>query len=62
MTIIPLLVFASLCLAAISVVLFLWSARLRDSEHSDRLTLMPLEEDAAPSASEEVPHSETERS
>ncbi|MGE0143979.1 MAG: cbb3-type cytochrome oxidase assembly protein [Planctomycetota bacterium] len=62
MSIIPLLVFASLCLAAISVVLFLWSARLRDSEHSDRLTLMPLEEDAAPRSFEEVPHSETERS
>lgn len=62
MSIIPLLVFASLCLAATSVALFLWSARLRDSEHSDRLTLMPLEEDAAPTLIDQVPHSETEES
>ncbi len=46
MDVIPLLVFLSLLLGAAGVALFLWSVRLGDHEHADRLALLPLEEDA----------------
>ena len=45
MEVVPLLVLCSLALAVCGVVLFLWSTRLRDHEHADRLSLLPLEED-----------------
>ncbi len=40
-------VFVSLLLVAGSLVLFAWTVRQRDHEHSDRLALLPLEEDGA---------------
>lgn len=45
MEIVPLLVLCSLALAAGGVLMFLWSTRLRDHEHADRLSLLPLEDD-----------------
>lgn len=62
MNVIPLLVLFSLVLAAGSVLLFLWSARNRDVDHADRLSLLPLEDDAAASglAPSPVPDSVTE--
>ncbi len=48
MTVIPLLVFCSLSLAACGVIFFLYSTRRRDHQHADRLALLPLEEDASP--------------
>jgi cbb3-type cytochrome oxidase maturation protein len=54
MNVIPLLVVLSLTLAGGGVALYLWSVRLGDAEHADRLSLLPLDEDLiadAPSAS-----------
>ncbi len=48
MDVIPLLVFCSLVLGALGVLAFLYSVRQGDSEHADRLSLLPLEEDASP--------------
>lgn len=45
MEVVPLLVFCSIGLAIGGVLLFLWSTRLRDHEHAERLSLLPLEED-----------------
>ncbi len=45
MNVVPLLVLFSLVLAATSVLLFAWSARNRDADHADRLSLLPLEDD-----------------
>ncbi len=45
MNIIPLLLFCSLILVVGSVILFLFSARQGDCHESDRLCLMPLEDD-----------------
>lgn len=58
MNVVPLLVLFSLVLAATSVLLFAWSARNRDADHADRLSLLPLEDDtpmspAAPSLPQE---------
>ncbi|MCC6670223.1 MAG: cbb3-type cytochrome oxidase assembly protein [Planctomycetes bacterium] len=47
MDVIPLLVLISLGLVAIGVAFFLWSVRLGDHEHADRLALLPLEDDPA---------------
>ena len=47
MNVVVLQVFVSLMLVASSVVLFLVSVRQRDHEHADRLSLIPLEDDAA---------------
>jgi hypothetical protein len=44
--VIPLLVLCSLLLAASGVALFVASVRRGDHEHSDRLSLLPLEDDA----------------
>jgi cbb3-type cytochrome oxidase maturation protein len=50
MNVVPLLVLFSLVLATLSVLLFVWSARNRDVDHADRLSLLPLEDDVqAPS-------------
>lgn len=48
MDVVPLLVFCSLLLAGAGVVMFLYSVRNREPEHMDRLSLLPLEEDAPP--------------
>lgn len=46
MSVIVLQVFVSLMLVAGSVVLFVWTVRGRTLEHTDRLSLAPLEDDA----------------
>ncbi|MFO1054733.1 MAG: cytochrome oxidase [Planctomycetota bacterium] len=61
MNVVPLLVLFSLCLAAGSVLLFVWSARLRDAEHSDRLSLLPLEDDVTSSSVDATFDQEQER-
>jgi cbb3-type cytochrome oxidase maturation protein len=38
-------VFVSLMLVAISVAFFIWSVSRRESDHADRLSLAPLEDD-----------------
>ncbi len=48
MNVVPVLVGFSLFLAACAVLLFVYSTRNRDHEHADRLSLLPLEDDAAP--------------
>lgn len=48
MTIVVLQVFVSLVLVAGSVLLFVFTVRSRTLEHSDRLSLAPLEDDARP--------------
>lgn len=45
MSIIPLLLFCSLILVVGSIVLFVFSAKQGDCHESDRLCLMPLEDD-----------------
>jgi cbb3-type cytochrome oxidase maturation protein len=45
MNVIPILVICSLFLVACAVALFAWSVRLGDHEHTDRLALLPLDED-----------------
>lgn len=51
MSIVPLLLLCSLGLVLGSIVLFVWSARQGDCHESDRLCLLPLEDDAGPCAS-----------
>ncbi len=46
MSIVPLLLFCSLLLVAGSIVLFVFSAKQGDCHESDRLCLLPLEDDA----------------
>jgi len=46
MSIIPALLLCSLALVIASVVLFVFSAKQGDCHESDRLCLMPLEDDA----------------
>lgn len=48
MNIVPLLVAFSLFLAVCGLLLFVYSTRNRDHEHADRLSLLPLEDDAPP--------------
>ena len=45
MSIVPLLLFCSLLLVAGSIVLFVVSARQGDCHESDRMCLLPLEDD-----------------
>ena len=45
MEVLILQVFVSLCLAAGGVLLFLYSGKLRDVEHADRMALFPIEEE-----------------
>jgi hypothetical protein len=49
MEVVPLLVLCSLCLAAGALLLFLNCVSRGDHEHADRLSLLPLEDDAGPS-------------
>lgn len=46
MSVMVLQIFVSLMLVAIFVLLFVLSVRRREHEHADRLSLMPLEDDA----------------
>lgn len=46
MNIVPLLLFCSLALVIGSIVLFVFSAKQGDCDESDRLCLMPLDDDA----------------
>jgi len=55
-SILVLQIFVSLMLVAGSVVLFVYTVRARTLEHSDRLALAPLEDDA-PAAAEPAPPS-----
>jgi hypothetical protein len=57
MTIVVLQVFVSLMLVAGSVVLFVFTVRSRTLEHSDRLSLAPLEDDARPTPESSTPSS-----
>ena len=47
MNVVPILVLCSLGLAALAVLLFLYSARQGDPDHAVRLSLLPLEDDDA---------------
>ena len=47
MSVIVLQVFVSLMLVVGSVVLFVWMVRSRTLEHSERLSLKPLEDDVS---------------
>jgi nitrogen fixation-related uncharacterized protein len=53
MSIVPLLLLCSLGLVAASIVLFVWSAKQGDCHESDRLCLLPLEDDTETAAGEE---------
>lgn len=55
MSIVPLLLFCSLVLVVGSVVLFVFSAKQGDCHESDRLCLMPLEDDTAAAPAEDRP-------
>ena len=57
MTIVIMLVFVSLVLATSAVALFVRSVRERTYEHSDRLALLPMEEDAPPKPATPPPSS-----
>ena len=46
MSIVPALLFCSLLLVAGAIVLFVWSAKQGDCHESDRLCLLPLEDDS----------------
>jgi hypothetical protein len=50
--VIPLLVLCSLVLVAAAVVMFVFSARQGDCHRSDRMCLLPLEDDARTEAPE----------
>jgi hypothetical protein len=54
-TIVPLLMFCSLALVLGSIVLFVFSAKQGDCHESDRLCLMPLEDDAGPAPADPRP-------
>ena len=62
MSIVPLLLFCSLLLVAGSIVLFVFSAKQGDCHESDRLCLLPLEDDAVarPAADPKEPPTVTE--
>ncbi len=57
MSIVPLLLFCSLALVVGSVLLFVWSARQGDCHESDRLCLLPLEDDTEARPEPTVPSS-----
>jgi hypothetical protein len=61
-SIVPLLLFCSLGLVIGSIVLFVWSARQGDCHESDRLCLLPLEDDTTSSPPSSGPVASTETS
>ena len=62
MSIVPLLLFCSLGLVLGSIVLFVWSARQGDCHESDRLCLLPLDDDTTSSPQPSGPVATTETS
>lgn len=52
MNAILLTLFVSLLLATGAVLFFVWAVKRGESEHSERLALMPLDDDATPRRSE----------
>ena len=62
MSIVPLLLFCSLGLVLGSIVLFVWSARQGDCHESDRLCLLPLDDDTTSSPPPSGPVATTETS
>ncbi len=54
MEILLLTVFVSLVLAGLGVGLFVWSAKSRTFEHSDRLSILPLERETTVDADQSV--------
>lgn len=50
MNVLTLQVFVSLMLVALSVVMFVYSVRIKDHEHAERLALAPLDEDQSVSS------------
>lgn len=48
MNVIGLLVFVSLMIVAGAILAFTWSVKEHEHDHADRLSLMPLEDDAPP--------------
>ena len=46
MNVVPVLVLVSLALATLAVLLFVYVTRSGTHEHADRLSLLPLEDDA----------------
>lgn len=58
MTIVPLLMLCSLALVLGSIVLFVFSAKQGDCHESDRLCLMPLEDDTSPAPAGKRPDGE----
>jgi len=62
MSIVPLLLLCSLALVAGSIVLFVFSAKQGDCHESDRICLMPLEDDTtAPPATTDLPDTDRSR-
>lgn len=60
MEVLVLQVFVSLMLVSGSILLFWFTCRQRDFDHSDRLALLPLEGNPAPAVvAEGGPHDET---
>ena len=57
MSIVPVLLFCSLALVVGSIVLFVFSAKQGDCHESDRLCLMPLEDDAEARPEPQAPSS-----
>lgn len=57
MTIVPVLLLCSLALVAGAIVLFVFSAKQGDCHESDRLCLMPLEDDVSPAREPALPES-----
>ena len=55
MNIVPLLLFCSLALVIGSIVLFVFSAKQGDCHESDRLCLMPLDDDAVTHVESQAP-------
>lgn len=49
MNVLILLIFVSAMMVTLAVLLFAWTLRERTHEHTDRLGLLPLEDDAPPS-------------
>ncbi len=49
MNVVVLMVFVSLLLVTGGILALAWSVKQGDPEHSDRLSLLPLEEEPAPS-------------
>ena len=60
MEILIVLVFVSLVLVTAAVLLFIMRIRGGDLEHADRLSLLPLEEDAASERAAAVPRAPVE--